>query len=113
AAGRVVWGATVICTLTSVALVLALVRRSGRLALAVVTAGMLAFMPLVEAGRDLVGARRAVAAMGRAIGHEMGPADRLVHEGPIENSGALEFYSGRPPALLHRPESPPRTRPPL
>jgi hypothetical protein len=30
----------------------------------------------------------------------MGPADRLVHEGPIENSGALEFYSGRRPALL-------------
>ena len=92
--------AAVICTLTSVALVLALVRRSGRLALAVVTAGMLAFMPLVEAGRDLVGARRAVAEMGRAIGHEMGPADALVHEGPIENSGALEFYSGRRPALL-------------
>jgi hypothetical protein len=92
--------AAVICILTSVALVLALVQRSGRLALAVVTAGMLAFMPLVEAGRDLVGARRAVAAMGRAIGHEMGPADALVHEGPIENSGALEFYSGRRPALL-------------
>jgi len=92
--------AAVICTLTSVALVLALVRRSGRLALAIVTAGMLAFMPLVQAGRDLVGARRAVAAMGRAIDHEMGPADRLVHEGPIENSGALEFYSGRRPALL-------------
>jgi len=100
ALGPLVSRATVICTLTSVALVLALARKSGRLGLAVVTAGMLAFMPLVEAGRDLVGARRAVAAMGRAIGQEMGPGDALVHEGPIENSGALEFYSGRRPALL-------------
>ncbi len=90
----------VICALTTVALAFALVRRSGRLGLAVVTAGMLAIMPLVEAGRDLVGSRRAVATMARAIDGVMGRADALVHEGPIENSGALEFYSGRRPVLL-------------
>jgi 4-amino-4-deoxy-L-arabinose transferase-like glycosyltransferase len=89
-----------ICGLTSVALVPALVRRNGRLGLAVVTVGMLALMPSVEAGRDLVASRRAVAAMAREVGREVGPGDVLVHEGPIENSGALEFYSGRRPALL-------------
>jgi 4-amino-4-deoxy-L-arabinose transferase-like glycosyltransferase len=89
-----------ICGLTSVALVPALIRGSGRLALAVIMGGMLTLMPLVEAGRDLVASRRAVAAMAREIGREMGPDDVLVHEGPIENSGALEFYSGRRPALL-------------
>src|SRR5262245_54249078 len=86
--------------LTSAALVLALIRRSGRLGLIVVTVGMLAFMPLVRAGRDLVTSGRAVAGMARAVEREMGPDDVLVHEGPIENSGALEFYSGRRPALL-------------
>jgi len=91
---------TVISALTTVALLLALVRKSARLGLAVVTAGMLAMMPLVEAGRDLVGSRRAVATMAHAIGGLMEPADALVHEGPIENSGALEFYSGHRPVLL-------------
>jgi hypothetical protein len=89
-----------ICGLTSLALLPAFVRRSGRLGLLVVTVGMLALMPSVEAGRDLVGSRRAVAAMAREVTRAMGPGDVLVHEGPIENSGALEFYSGRRPALL-------------
>ena len=89
-----------ICGLTSVALMLAFLRRSGRLGLIVVTVGMVAFMPLVKAGRDLVTSGRAVASLARAVGQEMGPDDVLVHEGPIENSGALEFYSGRRPVLL-------------
>jgi hypothetical protein len=92
--------AGLICGLTSMALLPALVRRNGRLALAVVTVGMLALMPSVEAARDLVASGRAVAAMAREVGREMGPGDVLVHEGPIENSGALEFYSGRRPTLL-------------
>src|SRR5262249_9036922 len=73
---------------------------SGRLGLFVVTAGMLALMPSVEAGRELMASRRAVAAMAHEVGRAMGPGDVLVHEGPIENSGALEFYSGRRPTLL-------------
>ena len=28
------------------------------------------------------------------------PADIVVHEGPIENSGALEWYSGRRPVIV-------------
>jgi hypothetical protein len=92
--------AGLISGLTSVALVLALIRRSGRLGALVVTAGMLALMPLVEAGRDLVTSGRTVAAMAREVGREMGPHDALVHEGPIENSGALEFYSSHRPVLL-------------
>ena len=38
--------------------------------------------------------------MAEDLKREMGPGDLLVHEGPIENSGALELYSGRRPALL-------------
>ena len=38
--------------------------------------------------------------MAEDLRREMAPGDLLVHEGPIENSGALELYSGRRPALL-------------
>ena len=38
--------------------------------------------------------------MAEDLKREMAPDDLLVHEGPIENSGALELYSGRRPALL-------------
>ena len=30
----------------------------------------------------------------------LGPGDVLAHEGPIEQSGALEWYSGRRPAIV-------------
>jgi len=38
--------------------------------------------------------------MAAEVRARMGPQDLLVHEGPIENSGAIEFYSGRRPVLL-------------
>jgi 4-amino-4-deoxy-L-arabinose transferase-like glycosyltransferase len=99
------WRGALICGLTSVALALALIRRSGRLGLVVVTVGMLALMPLVGAARHLLAFQRTVAVMAQELGREMGPRDVLVHEGPIENSGALEFYSGRRPALLDSHQS--------
>jgi 4-amino-4-deoxy-L-arabinose transferase-like glycosyltransferase len=96
----VMWRGGLVCSLTSAALVLALIGRRARLGLAAVTAGMLSLMPLVEGARDLMASQRTVAAMARDLDRRMGPRDVLVHEGPIENSGALEFYSGHRPALL-------------
>ena len=92
--------AGLILGLTSVALVPALVHGRGGLGLPVLLAGVLTLMPSVQAGVALVASRRAVAVMAAKVSQEMGPGDLLVHEGPIENSGALEFYSGRRPALL-------------
>ena len=92
--------ALLICLATAAALVVALVRGSGRLALVALTVGTLALMPSVQTGRSLVASRRAVAGLAARIEREMGTGDVLVHEGPIENSGSLEFYSGRRPALL-------------
>jgi 4-amino-4-deoxy-L-arabinose transferase-like glycosyltransferase len=71
-----------------------------RLALPVAAATMLALVPSVTAGVALVASGRAVAAMAAEVRAWMGPQDLLVHEGPIENSGAIEFYSGRRPVLL-------------
>jgi hypothetical protein len=74
--------------------------RAGRLGFATVLATMLAVMPLATGGAALVASGRTVARMAEGLKREMGPGDLLVHEGPIENSGALELYSGRRPALL-------------
>ena len=93
-AAAVVFGAT------AAALGVALWRGGARLGLAAVLVGMLALTPLVESALAFVAGGRAVAAIAARVRQEMRPGDRLVHEGPIENSGALEFYSGRRPALL-------------
>ncbi len=90
----------VISGLASVALVPALIRGAGGLGLGVVLVSVLALMPSVEGGVTLVASRRAVASMAVEVRREMGHRDLLVHEGSIENSGALEFYSGRRPVLL-------------
>lgn len=75
-------------------------RRAPRTALAVVLTAMLAAMTAAATAMDGFAASRSVAGMAREIRARIGPDEILVHEGPIENSGALEFYSGRRPILL-------------
>lgn len=69
-------------------------------AAAVVAATMLATLPLVGEGVRTVAASRAVDRLGAELAARARSADLVVHEGPIEASGALELYSGRRPALL-------------
>jgi 4-amino-4-deoxy-L-arabinose transferase-like glycosyltransferase len=81
-------------------LVVAVARRSTRLGAAVVAAVMLLLVPVVGDGLAVTSRARAVAGMAREIRDRLGPGDVLVLEGPIENAGAVEFYSGHRPALL-------------
>ena len=81
-------------------LAVAAARRSARLGAAAVAGVMLLLMPVVGDGLAVTSRARAVAGMAREIRDRLGPADVLVLEGPIENAGALEFYSGHRPALL-------------
>ena len=81
-------------------LAVAAARRSARLGAAAVAGVMLLLMPVVGDGLAATSRARAVAGMAREIRDRLGPADVLVLEGPIENAGALEFYSGHRPALL-------------
>lgn len=81
-------------------LALAAARRSARAAAAVVAAVMLLTVPLVADGLAATSAARAVAGMAREIRARLAPDDVLVLEGPVENAGAVEFYSGHRPALL-------------
>lgn len=76
------------------------VRGARRAGLFITIAAMIAILPAVAAGHALTSAHRAVRGMALTIKQRAGPRDRLVHEGPIENSGALEFYSGVRPVIV-------------
>jgi hypothetical protein len=54
----------------------------------------------VAIGLAVTSQARAVDVMAAEIRARLGPGDVLVLEGPIENAGAVEFYSGRRPVLL-------------
>jgi 4-amino-4-deoxy-L-arabinose transferase-like glycosyltransferase len=67
---------------------------------AAVALAMLAVMPLVGAALARVSAHRAVRGIARAVAQQAGPGDLVAHEGPIENSGAFEWYAGRRPVIV-------------
>jgi 4-amino-4-deoxy-L-arabinose transferase-like glycosyltransferase len=69
-------------------------------AAAIVAVTMLATLPLVGEGLRVMATSRAVDRLGAELAARARPGDFVVHEGPIEASGALELYSGRRPALL-------------
>jgi 4-amino-4-deoxy-L-arabinose transferase-like glycosyltransferase len=95
-----VGAAAAIFTAASLALAWALIRKAGRLALVTVLVAALALTPIVTMALALVSSARSVKGMAAEVRRRLAPGDLLVHEGPIENSGALEFYSGRRPILL-------------
>jgi hypothetical protein len=57
-------------------------------------------MPLVREAGALMAESRSVRTIALEVSRRAGPMDLVVHEGPIENSGALEFYAGRRPVIL-------------
>ncbi len=65
-----------------------------------VVAVMLAMLPSVSAALSLVASHRSTGALGRELARRAVAGDVVVHEGPIENSGALEWYSGRRPVIV-------------
>ncbi len=97
---RLVGGTALAFAAGSVGLLVAISRGSRTLGLCVILATLLGWMPLVARAESLVVESRSVRGMALEVSRRAGPADLLVHEGPIENSGALEFYSGRRPVIL-------------
>ena len=73
---------------------------NARIGLVEVTATMLALVPAVETAGTRLSEARAVAGLAEEVKWRARDGAVLVHEGPIESSGALEFYSGRRPILL-------------
>jgi len=66
----------------------------------VVSATMLATMPGVARSLGVVTSNRAVRNLALNLAQQAGPDDVVAHEGPIENSGAFEWYSGRRPVIV-------------
>jgi len=81
------------------AVALATLRRAPA-APAVVLAAMLGLMPCVGIALAVVAGHRAADDIGREVGRRAAPGDIVLHEGPLENSGALEWYSGRRPDIV-------------
>src|SRR5207247_948107 len=52
------------------------------------------------AALSLVSAHRAVQGIGLELARRIRPDDLLVHEGALENSGALEWYTGHRPVIV-------------
>jgi 4-amino-4-deoxy-L-arabinose transferase-like glycosyltransferase len=84
----------------SVGLLVAIVRGARGAGLGIILVTLLVWLPLVGSAVSLVAASRSVRPIAAEVSRRAGPEDLLVHEGPIENSGALEFYTGRRPAIL-------------
>jgi 4-amino-4-deoxy-L-arabinose transferase-like glycosyltransferase len=75
-------------------------RAAGPWAPALVLAAMIAVLPCVGAGLAAVAAHRAVRALAVEVARRAAPDDLVVHEGPLENSGALEWYAQRRPVIV-------------
>jgi 4-amino-4-deoxy-L-arabinose transferase-like glycosyltransferase len=84
----------------SVALAIAAVTRGRALAVGATVLTLVTLLPTVAAALGLVSAHRAVKSLAEEIRGRAGPGDIVVHEGPIENAGALEWYSGRRPVIV-------------
>jgi 4-amino-4-deoxy-L-arabinose transferase-like glycosyltransferase len=95
----VAWAAGVLLAGAAV-LGAAAVRRAARLGAWTVAAVMVLLVPVVAIGLAVTSSARAVTVMAAEIRARLGPGDLLVLEGPIENAGAVEFYSGHRPVLL-------------
>jgi 4-amino-4-deoxy-L-arabinose transferase-like glycosyltransferase len=57
-------------------------------------------LPSAAGSLALVSAHRAVKGIGEEVRRHADPADVVALEGPIENAGALEWYSGRRPVIV-------------
>jgi len=81
-------------------MIVARARGPWTIASGVVLVTMLAAAPLVGAGLSTLADYRGVRALAADVRSRLGRDDVLAHEGPVENSGALEWYLGRRPVIV-------------
>jgi hypothetical protein len=68
--------------------------------MAVAALTMLAVIPAAGSGIAIVSDHRSARSVGAILAREARATDVVVHEGPIEATGALEWYSGRRPVIV-------------
>lgn len=79
----------------SAGLGLALWKRLPRVGLGVLFAAVIAFLPVAGEGMSLLARLKSLKPITWAINSRAGAQDLIVHEGALEDSGSLVFYTGR------------------
>jgi 4-amino-4-deoxy-L-arabinose transferase-like glycosyltransferase len=90
AKGAIIFGAA------TVAMAVAVWRQWPAAGVGVALAAMIAFLPPAGEGMAQFARGRAVRPIAEALVRRLGPTDLIVHEGPLENSGALLLAVDRP-----------------
>ena len=84
----------------ALALVVAAVARARAVAVYATVVTLVLLLPAVAGALSLVSAHRAVKGLAAEIRDRAASGDVVAHEGPLENAGALEWYSGRRPIIV-------------
>jgi 4-amino-4-deoxy-L-arabinose transferase-like glycosyltransferase len=95
-----VGAAAITLAVGAIALAISAALRARTAATFATVATLMLLLPSATSALSLVAAHRAVKPIAEIIARQASPADIVVHEGPIENSGALEWYSGRRPVIV-------------
>jgi 4-amino-4-deoxy-L-arabinose transferase-like glycosyltransferase len=92
----VVRAAFVVFAGATVAVAIAVRRRTPTLGLVTAVAAMLAFLPIASQGMAEYARSRSLAPIVEALAARLAPDDAVFHEGALENSGTLLLALGRP-----------------
>ena len=84
----------------ALALAVAAATRARTLAVYATVVALALLLPSAAGALSLVSAHRAVKGIAEEVRQRAAPEDVVAHEGPIENAGAFEWYSGRRPVMV-------------
>jgi 4-amino-4-deoxy-L-arabinose transferase-like glycosyltransferase len=87
---------TIIFSAATVGMTLALRRRWPAAGVGVALAAMIAFLPTAGEGMAQFARGRSARPVTEALARRLAPADQVVHEGALENTGSLLLVAGRP-----------------
>ncbi|HET7342447.1 MAG TPA: glycosyltransferase family 39 protein [Methylomirabilota bacterium] len=76
-------------------------RRWPAAGIGIALAAMIAFLPMAGEGMALFARGRSAHPIVEALTRRLGPADVVVHEGPLENTGSLLLAVARPVHVVH------------
>ncbi|HEU4370182.1 MAG TPA: glycosyltransferase family 39 protein [Methylomirabilota bacterium] len=92
---------TVIFGLATVAMAFAVARRWPAAGVGVALAAMIAFLPTAGEGMAQFARGRSARPIVEALIRRLAPADRVIHEGALENTGSLLLAIDRPVHVVH------------
>jgi 4-amino-4-deoxy-L-arabinose transferase-like glycosyltransferase len=92
---------TVVFGVATVGMAVAAAHRWPAVGVGVALAAMIAFLPVAGEGMVQFGRARSARAVTEALARRLAPADQVVHEGALENTGSLLLVVSRPVHVVH------------